>query len=134
MSKYTNYEVPLTGSVGEQKNVHSESNGTDTGIGTDTDASANKVIRSLLILIAMEQEAADFIQHFGLVEQQIVQFPLSQIPSKQYYKRYNKSISSNDDSDEWIDIYVVTNGRDERFDCNNVSSYIMYIVDVYLID
>lgn len=80
---------------------------------------SNPVIRSLLILIAMEQEAADFVQHFALVEQQMVQFPLAQIPAKQYHKRYVKNV---DASDEWIDIYVVTNGRDERFDCNNVSA------------
>lgn len=76
----------------------------------------------MLILIAMEQEAQMFIDAFGLKEEKAKKPPLSNIPSRQFHRFYTPSpdVGEGGGDGQGVHVYVVTNGRDERFDCNNV--------------
>ena len=74
-------------------------------------------IQKVLILVAMQEEAASFIKVYGLVENKSKQSPLCHIPSKVYTGTY-----------ENLSIWLVTNGRCERFKCNNVSKKLSCII------
>ena len=67
-------------------------------------------IRTVLILVAMAQEAEIFIATIGLQEQTTKTYPLCHLPCKVY----EAEVSG-------LRVVLVTNGRCERFDCNNVS-------------
>ncbi len=111
-----------------------------------------KIIKKVLILIAMEQEAELFVQNFNMSPQISERTSLfDKISSKIYFKRINENdnlistnnilteIDNNNDQNNhnnhvektekhFLDIFVVTNGRDERFDCNNVIFFIYLLI------
>ena len=88
----------------------------------------SKPIKTVLILVAMESEAQVFIDKFELKQQEIKQFPLSNIPSKQYNGSWNE-----------LKVVLVTNGRCDRFDCNNVRliccmlMFLLVVVNFFMI-
>lgn len=77
----------------------------------DLKGPSNGMIQTVLLLVAMEAEAADFISAYDLREVTEKPALLQILPSRVYIAQV-----------KGLKVVLVTNGRCSRFDCNNVGT------------